>query len=90
MRAVGYRPAASVRARAERKRSCSSRWGLVVGTVCALVAIAPAASDSGARIPLNRQSWLLLLAVLAAGLVSSMIATTAALRGALVGALRSE
>ena len=40
--------------------------GLVVGTLCALVAIAPAAAERGARVPLNAQSWILLLAVLAA------------------------
>ena len=89
MRAVGYRPA-DLFTLVLSENLVLLITGLVVGTVCALVAIAPAASDRGARIPLNRQSWLLLLAVLAAGLVSSIIATTAALRGALVGALRSE
>ena len=65
-------------------------WGLVAGAVSAMVAVAPAALDRGARIPLATGGWLLLLAVLAAGLVSSVIATRAALRAPLVGALRAE
>ena len=52
--------------------------------------IAPAALERGARLPLTAGGWLLLLAVLAAGLVSSVIATRAALRAPLVGALRAE
>jgi putative ABC transport system permease protein len=65
-------------------------WGLAAGALSALVAIAPAAIERGARIPLTTGGWLLLLAVLAAGLVSSIIATRAALRAPLVGALRAE
>ena len=65
-------------------------WGLAAGAVSALVAIAPAALERGARIPLAAGGWLLLLAVLAAGLVSSVIATRAALRAPLIGALRAE
>jgi hypothetical protein len=56
----------------------------------AFVAIAPAAIERGARLPLTTGGWLLLLAVLAAGLVSSVIATRAALRAPLIGALRAE
>ena len=65
-------------------------WGLAVGALSAFVAIAPAAIERGARLPLTMGGWLLLLAVLAAGLVSSVIATRAALRAPLVGALRAE
>jgi putative ABC transport system permease protein len=65
-------------------------WGLAAGALSALVAIAPAALERGARIPLTAGGWLLLLAVLAAGLVSSVIATRAALRAPLLGALRAE
>jgi ABC-type lipoprotein release transport system permease subunit len=65
-------------------------WGLVVGAVSALVAIAPAALERGARLPITTGGWLLLLAVVAAGLISSVIATRAALRMPLVGSLRSE
>lgn len=65
-------------------------WGLAVGALSAFVAIAPAAIERGARLPLTTGGWLLLLAVLAAGLVSSVIATRAAVRAPLVGALRAE
>lgn len=65
-------------------------WGLAVGALSAGVAIAPAALERGARLPLTTGGWLLLLAVLAAGLVSSVIATRAALRAPLIGALRAE
>jgi len=64
--------------------------GLVVGAVSAFVAIAPTALERGARLPLTAGGWLLLLAVLVAGLLSSLIATRAAVRAPLVGALRSE
>jgi putative ABC transport system permease protein len=64
--------------------------GLAVGAVSALVAIAPTALERGARIPLSSGGWLLLLAVVAAALLSSLVATRAALRESLLGALRSE
>jgi putative ABC transport system permease protein len=65
-------------------------WGLAAGAVSALVAIAPAAIERGARLPLTTGGWLLVLAVLAAGLVSSVIATRAVIRTPLVGSLRAE
>jgi putative ABC transport system permease protein len=65
-------------------------WGLAAGALSALVAVAPAAIERGARVPISAGGWLLLLAVLAAGLVSSVIATRAAIRAPLVGALRAE
>jgi putative ABC transport system permease protein len=64
-------------------------WGLVIGSACALVAIAPAALERGGRAPLTSSAWLL-VAVFAAGLISSMAATRAALRTPLLEALRSE
>ncbi len=65
-------------------------WGLVVGTACALVAIAPAVADRGGRLPIGSGGGLLLFAVLAAGLLSSVVATRAALRTPLLEALRAE
>jgi ABC-type antimicrobial peptide transport system permease subunit len=65
-------------------------WGLAAGALSAVVAVTPAALERGARLPLTAGGWSLLVAVLAAGLVSSLIATRAALRTSLVGALRSE
>ena len=64
--------------------------GLLIGAVSAFIAIAPTALERGARLPLTGGGWLLLLAVLAAGLVSSLVATRAALQAPLVAALRSE
>lgn len=63
--------------------------GLLTGTVCAVLAIAPVFLERGgslAQLPLG----LLLLAVLVAGLVASVLATWAALRTPLLPALRSE
>jgi hypothetical protein len=65
-------------------------WGLSTGLVSALIAIAPAALQRGARLPLSAGGGLLVVAVLAAGLLSSVLATRAALRAPLVAALRSE
>ena len=65
-------------------------WGLAIGTVCALVAIAPAAWERGGRAPATWSGALLLVAVFFAGLVSSFVATGAALRTPLLNALRSE
>jgi hypothetical protein len=65
-------------------------WGMAIGMASALVAIAPAALERGARVPVTPTSALLLLAVVAAGLVSSVFATRVAWRQSLVGALRSE
>ncbi len=65
-------------------------WGLAIGAVSALVAIAPASVERGARLPLSASGSLLLLAVVAAGLVSSIVATRVAWRDSLVSALRSE
>jgi putative ABC transport system permease protein len=65
-------------------------WGLAAGAISALVAIAPAALERGARLPLTAGGWSLLVAVLVAGLVSSVIATRAALRAPLIAALRAE
>ena len=64
--------------------------GLAVGAISAFIAIAPTALERGARLPLTAGGWLLLLAVLAAGLLSSLIATRAAVRAPLVASLRSE
>ena len=65
-------------------------WGLAVGTACALVAIAPAVADRGGRLPMGSGGGLLLFAVFVAGLLSSLVATRAALRTPLLEALRAE
>ena len=65
-------------------------WGLGAGVVCALVAIAPAVLERGGRVPATATAALLLSAVFVAGLLSSFIATRAALHTPLLAALRSE
>ena len=65
-------------------------WGLAIGAVCAAVAIAPVVLDRGGRLPAAGNAALLLIAVFAGGLLSSMIATRAALGAPLLEALRSE
>jgi hypothetical protein len=63
--------------------------GLLIGTCCALLAIAPAFLDRGGRLPIATLA-LLLLGVLGTGLLASLGATVAALRSPLLPALRAE
>ena len=55
-------------------------WGLAAGALCAGVAIAPVVLERGGRLPAAAGTALLLVAVFAAGLLSSIVATRAALR----------
>jgi ABC-type antimicrobial peptide transport system permease subunit len=63
--------------------------GLVTGTVCALLAIAPVFFTRPAHLG-SFSLGLLLLAVLVSGLTASIVATWAALRAPLLPALRAE
>ena len=63
--------------------------GLVTGTICALLAIAPVFFARGGGLP-HVSLGLLLLAVLVSGLTASLVATWAALRSPLLPALRAE
>jgi ABC-type antimicrobial peptide transport system permease subunit len=63
--------------------------GLFTGAVCAFLAIAPAVLDRGGRLP-GLFLILLLVGVLVAGLITSLLATAAALRSPLLPALRAE
>jgi ABC-type antimicrobial peptide transport system permease subunit len=63
--------------------------GLMTGTVCALLAIAPAFVSRGGHLPFGN-IVLLLMVVLVTGFLASLIATRAALRSPLLSALRSE
>jgi putative ABC transport system permease protein len=65
-------------------------WGLGIGVSCAVVAILPAVLERGGRMPAGGSAVLLMVAVFAAGLLSSVVATRAALRTPLLAALRSE
>ena len=64
--------------------------GIVLGAIAAAIAVGPAAMERGARLPLSAGGLFLLAAVLAAGLVSSLVATRVALADPLVAALRAE
>jgi hypothetical protein len=63
--------------------------GLLTGTLCALLAVAPVSLARGGRLPLASVG-LLLAAVVAAGLLSSLLATAVALRAPLIPTLRAE
>jgi len=65
-------------------------WGLAAGALCAVVAIAPAVAERGGQLPAAASAGLLVGAVFAAGLLSSIMATGAALGTPLLDALRSE
>jgi putative ABC transport system permease protein len=88
LRAVGYRPAQlAMLVLAENLLLLLA--GLATGTVCALLAIAPAVSSRGGRLPVA-SIGLLLAVVFATGIGASLAATRAALRSPLLAALRSE
>jgi ABC-type lipoprotein release transport system permease subunit len=63
--------------------------GLLTGTLCALLAIAPVVNARGGRLPFASLG-LLLAAGVVAGLAASLVATAAALRAPLLAALREE
>ncbi len=63
--------------------------GLITGTVCAILAIAPAYWERDSQLPFLPIA-LLLFAVLLTGLTASLLATRAALRSPLLPALRAE
>jgi hypothetical protein len=64
--------------------------GLLAGAACAALAITPALIERGGRLPLTSGGALLLFAVFATGLLSSLVATRAATRSPLLDALRSD
>jgi ABC-type antimicrobial peptide transport system permease subunit len=63
--------------------------GVAIGSLCALLAIAPVFFERGGRLP-NVSLGLLLLAVLVSGALASLVATLAALRSPLLPSLRAE
>jgi putative ABC transport system permease protein len=64
-------------------------FGLAIGTVCALLSIAPVFVERGGRLP-NISLGVLLLAVLLSGTLASLVATLAALRSPLLPSLRAD
>lgn len=88
LRAVGYGPkhfAAMVLA----ENAFLLLSGLVIGTACALLAIAPVFLTRGEKYPIASLG-MLILAVIASGLVASIAATAAVLRSPLLPALRAD
>jgi putative ABC transport system permease protein len=63
--------------------------GLAVGTICALLAVAPVFFGRVGRLP-NASLAVLLVLVLISGLSASLVATLAALRSPLIPALKAE
>jgi hypothetical protein len=88
LRAVGY-DARAVRVVIIGEAALLLGAGLAAGLVCAALAIAPAWLGRGGAMP-GTGLLLLLIAVAAAGLLSSAIATRAALGGGILEALRAE
>ena len=88
LRAVGYRPA-HVAAIVIAENLLLLVLGLATGTLCAMLAVAPALASRGGQAPLASIA-LLLAAVLATGILASLAATAAAMRSPLLAALRSE
>ena len=64
--------------------------GLAAGAVCAIIATIPAAAEHGGRPPITTSGWVMLFAIFATGLISSIVATRAAVASRLLDALRAE
>jgi putative ABC transport system permease protein len=64
-------------------------WGLISGTICAFLAVAPALQSRGANFPFM-MAGLILVLVFSAGLISSLTAVVVAVRSPLIPALNSE
>ncbi|MGE0394467.1 MAG: ABC transporter permease, partial [Vicinamibacterales bacterium] len=88
LRATGFRTAHLVRA-VVAESVCLLGAGLVLGFACAMVAIGPAYAGRGEGLPLGA-TLVLLAAVAASGLVSTLIATRAVASSDLLPALKHE
>lgn len=88
LRAVGYN-AEHFRLMALAENLFLLVCGLLTGTVCALLAIAPAFFARGGHLPTISLA-LLLFAVFIVGILASMLATASALKSPLLPALRAE
>jgi putative ABC transport system permease protein len=88
LRAIGYRER-TLAAMVVAEHVLLMVGGLACGTLSALVAIAPALAARGGAVPVAMVG-LLLVAVTAAGLISSLLGGMVVLRSPLVAALRSE
>jgi ABC-type lipoprotein release transport system permease subunit len=89
LQAVGYRRGDFL-LMAATENTLVLMGGVLAGAACAALAIAPAMAERGGRLPLSSGGILLLFAVVVVGLLSTLVATRAALSGPLLDALRSE
>lgn len=64
-------------------------WGLAAGTAAALIAVSPHLASRGADVPMA-SGVLMLAAVVAVGMLASLVAVRAAVRTPIVSALRGE
>jgi len=88
LRTLGYRPKHFL-VMTIAENAAILLGGLFTGVLCALIAVAPALVERGGRVP-ALTLLPLLGAVLVVGLLVSLLATAAALRGSTLAALRSE
>jgi hypothetical protein len=88
LRAVGY-DARAVSVMIVAEASLVLGAGLLIGAGCAVLAVAPAWLGRGGTTP-GAGLLVLLASVATAGLISSLVATRAALRGSVLAALRAE
>jgi ABC-type lipoprotein release transport system permease subunit len=88
LRALGYRRAHFL-AMTVAENALLLGGGLLAGAVCALLAMAPALMEQSGRGP-GSALLVLIGSVLAAGLITSLVATALALRSSLLPVLRSE
>jgi ABC-type antimicrobial peptide transport system permease subunit len=87
--ALGYRPRHFVLLLAAESLSLLV-VGLVLGAVSAALAVLPAVSERGGRMPVSTAGALLMVAVLVTGLLSTVVAARLATRGPLLDALRAD
>jgi len=88
MRAVGFRKPAIVWL-VLFENAFLLLWGLVAGTLCALLAMLPHLLTTGADVPW-RAGAVMLLGVFAVGMTAALLAVVAAVRTPIVATLRAE
>ncbi|MCC6363398.1 MAG: ABC transporter permease [Bryobacterales bacterium] len=88
LRAVGYRPS-QLATLVLAENVLLLMGGLVAGTLCAVLAIAPAVAERGGNLPLPGMAGMV-GAVGVTGLAASVMAVKAAMRSPLLEALRAE
>jgi ABC-type antimicrobial peptide transport system permease subunit len=88
LRAVGFRNS-GVSALVVVENAFLLIWGLLAGTVSALLAMTPHLTSTGADVPWTAVGWIL-LGVFAVGMIAALVAVWEAVRTPIVATLRSE